>query len=106
VQWQFPLPRALFLGFWFWRHPAARRPFFGTATQTNDRIRSLSAASRVGPHDYVIGSGDVLSVDVFDVKELSRDVRVSQTGSIGLPLVPVRLRVAGLTELAGTAKNF
>ena len=35
---------------------------------------------------------------MFDVKELSRDVRVSQTGTIGLPLIPVRLQVKGLTE--------
>jgi protein involved in polysaccharide export with SLBB domain len=30
---------------------------------------------------------------------LTREVRVSQTGTIGLPLVPVRLFVAGLTEM-------
>jgi len=70
-----------------------------TPQQTNDRIRALSATARMTPHDYVIGKGDVIDVDVFDVKELSREVRVSQTGSIGLPLVPVRLRVAGLTEI-------
>jgi len=46
----------------------------------------------------------VLSIDVFDVKELSRDVRVSQTGTIGIPLVPVRLRVSGLTELQAEQK--
>jgi polysaccharide biosynthesis/export protein len=70
-----------------------------TPQQTNDRIRELSAtAARSAPHDYVIGTGDVLSIDVFDVKELSRDVRVSQTGTISIPLVPVRLHVAGLTE--------
>jgi polysaccharide export outer membrane protein len=56
------------------------------------------------PHDYVIGPGDVLSIEVFDVKELSREVRVSQTGSIGIPLVPVRLHVAGLTELQAEQK--
>lgn len=56
------------------------------------------------PHDYVIGPGDVLEIDVFDVKELSREVRVSQTGSIGIPLVPVRLHVAGLTELQAEQK--
>lgn len=50
-------------------------------------------------HDYVIGPGDLLSIYVFDVEELSRDVRVSQTGTIGLPLVPVRLHVADLTEM-------
>jgi polysaccharide export outer membrane protein len=70
----------------------------GTPQQTNDRIKALSSTARITPHDYIIGSGDTLSVDVFDVKELSRDVRVSQTGTIGLPLVPVRLQVRGLTE--------
>jgi len=29
---------------------------------------------------------------------LSREVRVSQTGTIGIPLVPVRLQISGLTE--------
>jgi polysaccharide biosynthesis/export protein len=76
-----------------------------TPQQTNDRIRELSAAAaRNAPHDYVIGTGDVLSIDVFDVKELSREVRVSQTGTISMPLVPVRLHVAGLTELQAEQK--
>src|SRR5229473_3585084 len=75
-----------------------------TPQQVNDRIRALSASVRRAPHDYVIGSGDVLAVDVFDVKELSREVRVSQTGSISIPLVPVRLRVAGLTEVQAEQK--
>lgn len=76
-----------------------------TSQQTNDRIRALSAASRaIPPHDYVIGSGDLLGIQVFDVQELSRDVRVSQTGTIGIPLVPVRLHVAGLTELQAQRK--
>jgi polysaccharide biosynthesis/export protein len=41
----------------------------------------------------------VISLEVFEIPEFSREVRVSQTGTIGLPLVPVRLYVAGLTEL-------
>jgi polysaccharide export outer membrane protein len=56
------------------------------------------------PHDYVIGAGDLLDIDVFDVKELSREVRVSQTGTIGIPLVPVRLHVSGLTEMQAEQK--
>ena len=56
------------------------------------------------PHDYIIGAGDTISIDVFDVKELSRDVRVSQTGTIGIPLVPVRLQVKGLTETQAEQK--
>jgi polysaccharide export outer membrane protein len=75
-----------------------------TPQQVNDRIRALSASVRSMPHDYVIGSGDVLDIEVFDVKELSREVRVSQTGSIGIPLVPVRLHVSGLTEVQAEQK--
>jgi polysaccharide export outer membrane protein len=76
----------------------------GTPQQTNDRIKSLAATARYIPHDYIIGSGDTINIDVFDVKELSRDVRVSQTGTIGLPLVPVRLQVKGLTETQAEQK--
>jgi polysaccharide biosynthesis/export protein len=76
-----------------------------TSQQTNDRIRALAAASHApAPVDYVIGSGDLISVQVFDVPELSRDLRVSQTGTIGIPLIPVRLHVVGLTEIQAERK--
>lgn len=76
-----------------------------TPQQTNDRIRTLAAAShRSTARDYVIGAGDVVTVQVFDVPELSRELRVSQTGTIGIPLVPVRLRIAGLTEAQAERK--
>src|SRR5271168_1048266 len=78
--------------------PIRAQAVLETPQQTNDRIRELSAAAHNTPHDYIIGNGDLLSIEVFDVKELSRDVRVSQTGTIGIPLVPVRLHVSGLTE--------
>jgi len=84
--------------------PTRAQTVLETPQQTNDRIRALSSTAHLSPHDYVIGNGDVIGVDVFDVKELSRDVRVSQTGSIGIPLVPVRLHVAGLTEVQAEQK--
>ncbi|MGC0773980.1 MAG: polysaccharide biosynthesis/export family protein [Candidatus Acidiferrum sp.] len=84
--------------------PSRAQAVLETPQQTNDRIRELSAAARMAPHDYVIGDGDLLSIEVFDVKELSRDVRVSQTGTIGIPLVPVRLHVSGLTEVQAQQK--
>jgi polysaccharide export outer membrane protein len=84
--------------------PSRAQSNLETPQQVNDRIRSLSAAARSMPHDYVIGNGDVLAIEVFDVKELTREVRVSQTGSIGIPLVPVRLHVAGLTEVQAEQK--
>jgi protein involved in polysaccharide export with SLBB domain len=69
-----------------------------TQQEANDRIKALSIEAKAVPHEYVIGSGDLLGITVFDVPELTRDVRVSQSGQIGIPLVPVRLQVAGLTE--------
>jgi polysaccharide export outer membrane protein len=69
-----------------------------TPQEANERIRQLSTMAQVHQAEYVIGSGDVLSIQVFDVAELSRDVRVSEQGTIALPLLPSRLHAAGLTE--------
>jgi polysaccharide export outer membrane protein len=79
-------------------------PVLETPQQTNDRIRNLSMGAKSGPHEYVIGNGDLLDISVFDVPELTRELRVSQMGTIGIPLVPIRLRVAGLTELQAEQK--
>ena len=79
-------------------------PVLETPQQTNERIRNLSTGAKSGPHDYVIGNGDLLDISVFDVPELSRELRVSQSGTIGIPLVPVRLQVVGLTELQAEQK--
>jgi polysaccharide export outer membrane protein len=68
-----------------------------TVEQTNQRIHQLAASLQTQPGDYVIGSGDLLKIEVFDVPDLSRAVRVSESGFISLPLVPVRIRAAGLT---------
>jgi polysaccharide biosynthesis/export protein len=76
-----------------------------TPQEANERIKEMSAAaSRSGSHDYIIGNGDLIDFEVFDVKELSREVRVSQSGTIGIPLVPVRIHVAGLTETQAEQK--
>jgi polysaccharide biosynthesis/export protein len=48
------------------------------------------------PTGYVIAPQDVLDVDVFDYPELTRTVRVSSDGTIGLPLLG-QLRAVGLT---------
>jgi protein involved in polysaccharide export with SLBB domain len=97
------VPTAL-LGFLVLAPPTRAQAVLETPQQTNDRIRELSAAARIEPREYVIGNGDLIAIDVFEVKELSRDVRVSQTGTIGIPLVPVRLHIAGLTEVQAEQK--
>lgn len=71
---------------------------YETTEQTNQRIREMATDSRAPLGDFRVGSGDVLMVEVFDVPELSREVRVSDAGFISLPLLPVRIQVNGLTN--------
>ena len=75
-----------------------------TQQQANERIRALSASTVTAPREYIIGKGDLIGVEVYDVPELTRDLRVSQTGTVGLPLVPVRIYVVGLTETQAQQK--
>jgi polysaccharide export outer membrane protein len=56
----------------------------------------LPAPSAVSDEDYRIGPGDLLRVDVFQVPELSRQVRVNSRGEVSLPLIGT-VRAAGLT---------
>jgi polysaccharide export outer membrane protein len=66
--------------------------------EANERLAQLALASSAKQGDYVIGTGDLLGIEVFDVPELSREVRVNETGYISLPLLPVKVQVAGLTS--------
>jgi polysaccharide biosynthesis/export protein len=68
-----------------------------TTRDTNDRIAELAVASSAKQGDYVIGSGDLLGIEVFDVPELSRDVRVNESGLVSLPLIPVKIHAEGFT---------
>jgi polysaccharide export outer membrane protein len=53
--------------------------------------------NRIGPN-YLIGPEDVISIDVFDVPELSKfDVQVSNDGTISVPLIGA-VKAAGLTQ--------
>jgi len=68
------------------------------ATEANERLAQLAMAARGKQTDYIIGTGDLLGIEVFDVPELSREVRVNETGYISLPLIPTKIQVAGLTS--------
>jgi polysaccharide biosynthesis/export protein len=72
-------------------------PKFQNSSETNDRIAQLAAANAAKTGDYVIGSGDLLAIEVFDVPELSKEVRITETGYFSLPLLPTKVRAAGLT---------
>jgi len=77
----------------------AGKPISRVAAETNDRIAQLAHASDVKQGDYLIGSGDLLGIEVFDVPELSRDVRVNETGYISLPLMPTKIHASGLNPI-------
>jgi polysaccharide biosynthesis/export protein len=68
-----------------------------TPQQANAKITDLATLARTQPREVAVGTGDVLHVDVFDVPELSRDIRVSETGDISYPLLPGRIHASGLT---------
>lgn len=68
-----------------------------TSQQTNEKIKQLATLASARPMDTPIGTGDLLHIDVFDVPELSRDIRVSDTGDISYPLIPGKIQVAGQT---------
>lgn len=58
-------------------------------TLANEIVQKLSptpvASADVG--DYVLGSGDLIQVTVFETEELNAEVRVSSRGFISLPLL-------------------
>ncbi len=65
-------------------------------------------AAAIGRPEYRIGPSDLLSVAVFQIKDLDREVRVNNAGQVSLPLIGA-LMAAGQTvnELEGEiAKRY
>ena len=69
-----------------------------TSEQTNQKIHELAGLSASRATDTPIGSGDLIHIEVFDVPELSRDLRVSERGEITYPLIPGKIPASGLTS--------
>src|SRR5947209_5831875 len=61
-----------------------------------ERSASASPMASAGPREYAIGPEDVLDINVFEAQEMNREVRVSASGEISLPLLGA-VRAAGLT---------
>lgn len=68
-----------------------------TSRQVNEKIQNLAAMDRVKAREVPVGTGDLLHIEVFDVPELTRDVRVGDTGEFSYPLIPGRISAVGLT---------
>jgi polysaccharide export outer membrane protein len=74
-------------------------PALETVDQTNQKIRLLAnSASAAAPAEAALGTGDLIQIDVFDIPELSRKIRIDPSGYISMPLIPRRIRAAGLTS--------
>ncbi len=84
--------------------PAYAQDKVETSKQTNEKIFQIAGSRDTRPVETPVGAGDVIHIDVFDVPELARDVRVGDTGDISLPLIPGRIHAAGLTTFELEAK--
>lgn len=73
----------------------ARPPGQSPSVIQSESAPDLLAGGRTGAN-YVIGAEDVLEIEVFNVPELTKVVRVSNDGTITLPLLGP-MQAAGLT---------
>lgn len=85
------------------QQPAPKTPpKLETIQQTNQKLRllanSVSPTSEAASHEFPLGPGDVIKIDVFDIPELSRKARINPEGYITMPLIPHEIRAAGLTS--------
>ncbi|MGD8548883.1 MAG: polysaccharide biosynthesis/export family protein [Desulfobacterales bacterium] len=64
-------------------------------TRLNQQLFS-AAQMNVDPSDYLLGSGDLLQISVFEAENLNTTVRVSSRGHVTLPLLG-QIQVKGLT---------
>jgi polysaccharide export outer membrane protein len=82
------------------QNQTAPQPVLETAEDWNHRLKELldsnPSAPSVSAQEYRIGPEDVLSINIFEAQELNREVRVSASGEISLPLLG-SVRAAGLT---------
>jgi polysaccharide export outer membrane protein len=71
-----------------------------TTEDWNKRLQEMVATAKVaspqGVSEYHIGSDDLLDITVFEAPEMNREVRVSASGEISLPLLG-GVRATGLT---------
>jgi polysaccharide export outer membrane protein len=78
----------------------ASQPELETTEDWNRRLTKLLDSKPSAPaltaQEYRIGPEDVLNINVFEAQELNREVRVSASGEISLPLLG-SVRAAGLT---------
>jgi len=75
--------------------------FLTSCSSTRDMAASLPAPDPLGElketPEYRIGAGDLIQIQVFQIEDLERQVRVDNEGMISLPLIG-NFKAAGLTR--------
>lgn len=72
-------------------------PVINGSPVVNDSLPAEPTTPAQATSEIRVGAGDLLSIKVFGVQDLSQEVRVSSVGEIGMPLVG-SLHVSGLTQ--------
>jgi polysaccharide export outer membrane protein len=76
---------------------ATQVPATGNDVSAGDASgNSEAVSSATADRNYVLGPEDVIDIEVFDIPELKRSVRVAADGLISVPLIG-RVQAAGLT---------
>jgi polysaccharide export outer membrane protein len=78
--------------------PTSSLEFQEKPTSSDSLAAEPAEAATPGHRDYIIGPEDVLEIDVFNVPELSRTVRVAHDGTISLALLG-HVKATGYTPL-------
>jgi polysaccharide export outer membrane protein len=74
-------------------------PELETIQQTNQKIHLLATSASATPIENALGTGDLIKIDVFDIPELSRQIRIDPSGYITMPLIPQPILATGLTPV-------
>ena len=85
------------------QNPHLHRRWLGLLAFYLVAVMALAAVPTAARATYLLGPGDVLQITVFKNPDLSLDVRVSDTGAIGYPLIGA-VPVSGLTLAAAEKK--
>lgn len=85
------------------QHPERFRRWFHLLAICIIYALGFGAAPATAESEYLLAPGDILKISVFKNADLSLDVRVSETGAIGYPLIGT-VPVKGLTLPAAEGK--
>jgi polysaccharide biosynthesis/export protein len=85
------------------RRPERFRRWFGLTAFFFVCTMAFGAAPASAQQEYLLAPGDILKISVFKNPDLSLDVRVSESGAIGYPLIG-SVPVKGLTLPAAEGK--